>query len=217
MIKRWFRNQVLPMLVYWLYRLWTRSWRIRYYESDSLKSNLREKNTIIFAHWHGDELAITHLVPRYNIATMTSTSADGSLIDQVILRLGGATARGSSTRGAVSALRGLIRLLKNGHNASMAVDGPKGPYHQVKPGVFELARLANAIIIPVGVYAPKTLVFKKSWNKAHLPYPFSQFIVFFGEPLPLAKTYDPRDPGLARQLAQAISDASHQAAKLIAD
>ncbi len=211
------RSHILPWLIWAIYKSLALTWRITLVESEGLKRALKEKKTIIFAHWHGDELAIIHLVHHYQIATMTSTSKDGSLVDNVIRRLGGATSRGSSTRGGVSALKGLIRLLKDGHNASMAVDGPKGPLHIVKPGVFELSRLGDAEIVPVGVAASNPHVFRKSWNKAILPKPFSRVVIVFPEPWkPMSREVDIRSPELAGRLAQSLSDAHHQASKLIA-
>ncbi|MBX3020498.1 MAG: DUF374 domain-containing protein [Bdellovibrionales bacterium] len=163
---------------------------------------------MIFAHWHGDELCIVPLVTHYRIATMTSTSKDGALIDFVIRRLGGATSRGSSTRGGVGALKGLVRLMGQGYRASMAVDGPKGPLHKVKPGVFELSRLARAKIVPMGACASNAIIFHKSWNKAHLPKPFSRLTVTFGEPWPvLTRDDDAKDPALADRLAIEIAKA----------
>ena len=213
-----FRRVCLPWLVYWFYRLWTRTWRIRLDEPVSMKTLAHQSTPMIFAHWHGGELAIINLVPTYRIATMTSTSKDGSLVDHVIKHLGGATSRGSSTRGGASALKGLIRLLRQGFNASMAVDGPKGPLHKVKPGVFELSRLAKASIVPVGVESSSAIIFQKSWNKAQLPKPFSRVVVSFGTPWPVITAADDvRSQDLAQRLEQAISDAHHQAAKLIAD
>ena len=112
---------------------------------------------------------------------MTSTSVDGQLIDYVIRKLGGATAKGSSTRGGSNALRGLVSagLMEEGYRASMAVDGPKGPIYQVKPGVFELSKLAGAWIAPLGVANSSQFVFQKSWNKARLPKPFRSVVVCF--------------------------------------
>lgn len=213
-----FRRLVLTRLVWWSYRLWTRTWRLKVYESPELKALLEKHEPIIFAHWHGDEPAIIHLVTRYRIATMTSTSRDGALIDFVIRKLGGATSRGSYTRGAVGALKGLVTLMRKGFNASMAVDGPKGPIHKVKPGVFELSRLAKAHIISTGVASSSALVFEKSWNKASLPKPFARVVVVLGHPSGMvSKADDVRSPELSASLASHLSDAHHQAAKLLAD
>jgi len=207
-----FRRVFLPWIVYLFYRLWTFTWRVECIEPESLKRAKQNGERLIFAHWHGDELKIVPLVTRYKIATMTSTSKDGALIDFSIRKLGGATSRGSSTRGGIGALKGLIRLIGEGYRASMAVDGPKGPLHKVKPGVFELSRLAKARIVPVGAATDRAILFKKSWNKAELPKPFAKIVVWFGEPFEIiTKDESPKDESLAFRLEGEISKACQQA------
>ncbi len=209
-----FRQNVLPWLAWWFFWAWTRSWRIRTYEPPELIKAKERGERLIFAHWHGDELCILPLVTSYRIATMTSTSRDGELIDFLIRRLGGATSRGSSTRGGITALKGLIRLLQQGFRASVAVDGPKGPLHVPKPGVFELARLGVARIVPVGAVASKSIVFEKSWNKARLPRPFAKVYVHFLEPWEVAtKSMDPKSPELVHRLTEDIAKACKLAAE----
>lgn len=181
------------------------TWRVRLDEPAELKDLIRKGKPIIFAHWHRDELAIVQLVTHYRIATMTSTSKDGQLIDFVIRKLGGATSKGSSTRGGASALKGMVRLLRDRYRGSMAVDGPKGPIFQVKAGVFELSRLADAWIVPVGVASHPHYVFEKSWNKARLPKLFAKVIVTFGLPSKVGDQ-DVRDPALAESLATHIAN-----------
>lgn len=209
-----FRRYVLPWLVFFTYRLWTWTWRVRCVEPEGLTRAKQTGQPLIFAHWHGDELCIVPLVTAYRIATMTSTSKDGQLIDFVIRRLGGATSRGSSTRGGIGALKGLVRLLRDGYRASMAVDGPKGPLHKVKPGVFELSRLAEASIVPVGTSVDRAIVFHKSWNKAKLPKPFAKVVVHFLEPwAPVGREDDIKGSGLALRLESEIANACQRAAE----
>ncbi|MEK6555410.1 MAG: hypothetical protein AABZ31_09230, partial [Bdellovibrionota bacterium] len=99
----------------------------------------------------------------------------------------------------------------------MAVDGPRGPYHKVKPGVFELSKLCGAYVVPVGATCSSAIHFKKSWNKAFLPLPFSKVRVYFGAPIaPLTKDQDAKDVSRAEALGLEIDKASQQAAKLIA-
>lgn len=143
---------------------------------------------------------------------MTSTSKDGQLIDYVIRKFGGATSKGSSTRGAVGALKGLVRLMKKDeYNSSMAVDGPKGPIYKVKPGVFELSKLTKAVIVPVGVASHPHLSFEKSWNKARLPKPFAKIHVFFSRPLDLDME-DLKSKKNSDALGDAIANACDRAA-----
>lgn len=210
-----FRKYILPWFVFIVYRLWTASWRTTVVRSKGLELALREHRPVIFAHWHGDEMVIIPFVPIFKIATMTSTSKDGELVDFVLRKLGGVTSRGSSTRGGIGALKGLIRYMRSGeHNASMAVDGPKGPLHQVKPGVFELSKLTSSEIVPVGVACHSAKIFEKSWNKARLPWPFAKVVVVFAEPLPaIDRECSVNLEENGENLRAAIFDASQQALK----
>lgn len=176
-----------------------------------------QKRPVVLAHWHGDELALTYLVSKLRLATMTSTSGDGQIMDYVIRKLGGKTTKGSSTRGAVGALIGLVKHCKSGRPVSMAVDGPKGPYHKVKPGAFELSKLCSAAVVPVGVSVSSAHTFEKSWNKTFLPFPFARVEIYFGEPFgPLGKEDDAKSLDLAKRLTDGINNAGVQAAKSIA-
>lgn len=212
MTSRW----LLSWLVWFFYRLWTSTWRVRVIESEGMKLALEKGEPIIFAHWHGSELCIVHLVRRYKIATMTSTSKDGQLIDFTIRRLGGATSKGSSTRGGIGALKGLIRLVRSGYRASMAVDGPKGPIYKVKAGVFELSKLTSGRIIPVGAASSNAITFEKSWNKAKLPKPFSRVVIYFADAWePVGRERSAHDPDLAQRLEGEISNACQSAEELL--
>ena len=159
---------------------------------------------------------MTSLARFYSVATMTSTSADGEMLDKVVRLMGIRTSRGSSTRGGVTALKGIIDIAKEGPTPVVAVDGPKGPFHKVKPGVFQIAKALDAVVVPIGFHATRTHVFAKSWNKARLPLPFSKVVVVWGEPYPVHSDTDPRDHGLAETLEVQLAAAEHEARKLIA-
>ncbi len=210
------RKFILPVLIWALYSVWVRTWRIKIVESPGLKKAIQNKQPRVYAFWHGDELVMISLARFYSVATMTSTSKDGDLLDRVVRRLGVQTSRGSSTRGAVHALKGLIDLAKKGPTPVLAVDGPKGPYHVVKPGVFQLAKSLDAVIVPLGFQSSQTHIFKKSWNKARLPLPFSKVIVVWGEPIAVSVQEDSRDENLAQNLAFRLAAAEQEASKLIA-
>lgn len=207
------KNFFKKWTVWIFYCLLYKSWRIqKHYHPDFQALLETASSSFILAHWHGDELAVLHLVKDFKLATMASQSKDGQLIRFVIHKLGGSTTAGSSSRGAVSALKGLVRLIRAGHRTSMAVDGPRGPLHQVKPGVFELAKLSHCPIISVGVAASTKFVFKKSWNKALLPLFFSKVVIVFSKPLPaLGAQENPREAQLAKQLANSLFDAQQEA------
>jgi len=202
-----FRRYVTPVLVYLFYRLLRMTWRITLDECPAFQQALKNRDPVIFAHWHGDELGLIHMVKHYRIATITSTSKDGELMTQVLTWLGAVTARGSSTRGGANAMRGLIaHCRRNGNNVSFAVDGPKGPIYKVKPGIFEFSRLMHAPIYVASVGVSNPWIFHRAWNKAILPKPFSRVHVRIAEGMPMiTRDQDPRDAALAGRLEDMLN------------
>ncbi|MCF6178407.1 MAG: hypothetical protein L3J63_03330, partial [Geopsychrobacter sp.] len=61
-------------------------------------------------------------------------------------------------------------------------DGPKGPRHQIKDGVIQLARLTGRPVVPMAFVCSKGHRFA-SWDRFLLPFPFSRGVYSFGEPL----------------------------------
>ncbi len=209
------RGFFLGFLIFIIYRTLSLTWKFQVSEPDELKNDLQQKTPFIMAHFHGDELALVALSKHYRIATMTSTSKDGEMMNTVLFLMGAKTSRGSSTRGGVSALKGLIQLSKNGSNSSFAVDGPKGPLHEVKPGLFELSRLMKSKIYSGGVACNQAWHFPKSWNQTYLPKPFATIqVVWLGPLEPVTKLADPRSPELAKALQNQLFAARQQAGKL---
>lgn len=213
-----FRKYILPIIVFVFYRTLSATWRVRIIEPDSLKNALKKHEPVILSHWHGDELALISIVKRYRIATIASQSKDGELMSKVLKWMGAKTSRGSSSRGAVQALKGLLRLIKDGGNCSFAVDGPKGPIYKVKPGVFEISRLAGGNIYAAGVFCDRAIHFPRSWNKTYLPKPFAKVIIYWVGPMPaVSRDMDARNPDLALELEGLLHQARNQALKFIAD
>lgn len=197
---------ILPPLIWFIYRTLSLTWRVTLFEPESLKKDLSEGRPVIFAHWHGDEIPMISLIGKYKIATITSTSIDGDLMTRLVHLVGGVSVRGSSTRGGVSALKGLLRVVKDlKRNSSFAVDGPKGPIYKVKPGVFEVSRLMKAPIYSAGVSCSNAWVFPRSWNKTYLPKPFARIhFEWMGPMEPVSREQDPHNPDLALKLEEAL-------------
>lgn len=201
-----------------IYKLWSSTWRFEVVEPPEMTEYLKNNKPFLLAHWHGDELALISLSKKYKIATITSTSKDGELVNTVLRLLGAKTSRGSSTRGGVGALKGLLNLAKSGCNVSFAVDGPKGPIHQVKAGVFEFSRVRNFEIFCAGLHCENAIRFPKSWNQTYFPKPFAKIsLVWRGPVESVSKEQDPRDTNLAEDLRNQLFAAQQSAGKLFAE
>ncbi len=125
-------------------------------------------DVVFSGHWHGDELLLVSAFAGKKIAVMSSWSRDGTLMTLVLRWLGYKVSRGSSNKGGCAGLKGLVDAMKGGGAASLAVDGPRGPLHRVKPGVLKLAQLTGCPIVPVaGGYC--TLPFSPRYSPGQAP------------------------------------------------
>lgn len=213
-LKYFFWSYIAPLIVYVFYRCLFFTWRMRWKESPDMLQSFKEDKPVVLAIWHGDELALIHCGLRYKLCTLTSTSKDGEIMNKVLKGLKVKTSRGSSTRGAVQALKGVIRTVKQTNRSCVfAVDGPNGPYHKIKPGVFELARLLKLPIYTSGVAVDRAWHFPKAWNKTFLPKPFAKVSICWHGPYYLSEEQkNPRDPQLALNLEKFFDIAARDAA-----
>ncbi len=209
-------QRLIPYLVYFIHRLVSLTWRIIVIESESQKEDMKNKRPFVLAHWHGEQSGLVLVIRRYQVTIMTSLSKDGALMTKFVELYGAKTVRGSTSKGGASALRGMIRLSKEGFTPSISVDGPRGPFHDIKPGVFELSRLCNAKIYPGVVLASKRWDLTKTWDKSFFPKPFSKIVVYWGEPMgPVTKDQDTKSPDLARELLEKFEITRKNALKYI--
>jgi heptosyltransferase-1 len=147
----------------------------------------RPGQNVVFAFWHGDQFLPCYHHRGQQAAIMSSQSRDGEIQAGILRRFGYVTVRGSSTRGAEKALVETIRLVKKGHSGAFAVDGPRGPFHEIKPGIVYLAQKTGKVIIPVTACPQKYGVLKKAWDKYKLPRPFTKGVIVYGEPVEVRK------------------------------
>jgi len=159
------------------------TYRIRIIGIENEQRALKNHRNLIYASWHQRFFpGIALFCDRNPIAIMISQSRDGELIARVVAKFGWEPVRGSSTRGGVAALRRLRSLASKGYNFAHIVDGPKGPFGAVKPGLLHLARMVDKPIVPVITSAENRWVFN-SWDRFMVPKPFSRILVRFGDPV----------------------------------
>lgn len=210
------KNRLIGFALFVIYRALWITWRIRIHEPASLQKALAEKTPMVYAHWHGQIPGILYLLPRYHAAAIISTSKDGDFVDTMARLLGAKTTRGSTTRGGASALKGMLRLAKEGWRPALAIDGPKGPRHEAKPGIFEISRIMGGEIFPLLCAVDRAWVFHRAWDQTILPKPFAKIQVVWGEPLPaVGRDQDGRNPDLARALEANMHAAEEKARALL--
>ena len=203
---------LLGWLAWLLYRPLSFTWRVACSEPDAMRAAMRERHPFILAHWHGDELALLHLVKRYRLVTLASPSKDGRIMATVLRLMGARIVVGSSSRGGAAGLKGLIRLAREGYNCSFAVDGPRGPIYKLKPGVLEASRLLDCPIYYASVSCDRAFHLHRAWNRAYLPKPFARIHVQWYGPIgAIERCHDPRDPRVMARLEQLMLQAKREA------
>lgn len=117
--------------------------------------NLASLPQYIVAFWHDHLLLMLHARYRKPMTPLISQSKDGEIIARILEYYDVDSARGSSTRGGSGALRGLIRVAREGNNLAFTPDGPKGPPRIAKEGVVVAAQATGLPIVPIAFAAKK--------------------------------------------------------------
>jgi hypothetical protein len=154
----------------------------------------------IYCFWHRCVFAGGYLWRNRGIRVLTSRSYDGEYIARVIEKLGYRAVRGSSSRGAVSALRELQRELEAGEFVAFTIDGPRGPKYVAKPGPIHLSRTTAAPIFCFYVAVERAWILK-SWDAFILPKPFSRVHCYVCSPFVVPEDGD-HDAFRARMQAE---------------
>ncbi len=136
----------------------------------------------LFALWHGDFFPILYYCRNSGACVIVSRSPDGELLARILTRFGYRTVRGSSARGATRAMVDLTRVVSKGHDAAVAIDGPRGPRLEAKAGLLLLAKRTGCPIVPLGAAMAGYKEFR-SWDRFRFPYPFSRAVLVGASPI----------------------------------
>lgn len=140
------------------------------------------RTALVAVFWHGEFLVLPYLHRNSKIAIIISRSRDGDIATAVIKRYGFAVIRGSSTRGAESAARETVEYIQNHYTIGLTGDGPKGPYHELKPGPVWFAQKMGVPVVPVTVRF-RHCIRIKSWDRFFIPLPFTRGVFIYGDPV----------------------------------
>jgi lysophospholipid acyltransferase (LPLAT)-like uncharacterized protein len=139
---------------------------------------------------------------------MNSRHRDGQLISRAIRLLGIEVVRGSSTRGWVGGMRGLLAAHARGCDLVIVPDGPRGPRCRAKSGAIQLARVTGAPIYPVAYAASRAKILSRSWDWLCIPLPGARVTYVVGTPIRVARDASPDALEVARAaLEDGLNDA----------
>jgi lysophospholipid acyltransferase (LPLAT)-like uncharacterized protein len=139
---------VVPRLTWAVLRIMGFTWRFEVIAEEGstpvLFGNLTQPE--IYCFWHQCVLPGDIYFRRSRAVLLISQSFDGELITRTAQHFGYTVVRGSSSRGASEALRGLKQSILSGKSAIFTADGPRGPVFRTKMGPIKLAQMTGAPI-----------------------------------------------------------------------
>lgn len=171
-----------PFLAAGIIRLLRRMIRVDFVGEEIPREFWQRQEHVILAFWHDQLLLMVTGYRGPGAKILISASKDGELIARTMGYFGQGAVRGSSTRGGRAAFKAMLELAKEPFDLVFTPDGPKGPRHQLKEGVAQLARLTGRPVIPMAFACSRGHRFA-SWDRFLLPYPFSRGVFSFGSPV----------------------------------
>lgn len=131
--------------------------------------------------WHDLLLFPTFTARRSDLCCGLVSRHDGaSFLSTAIEMLGGKAIRGSSRKGANTALKQMLTQT-DGYHILITPDGPMGPRRQMKQGAIFMASNLQRRIVPTAYWASRVWRIKGSWTDIVIPKPFSKIMIVSGE------------------------------------
>ena len=179
--------RLADLAFYWITKATGGSSRFEVVDRENWDAVTAAGKTPIYVVWHDSIILSACFFQHRGVVIMASKSFDGEYIARFVKRMGFGVIRGSSSRGGARGLIEMIRAIKDGHPMAFTIDGPRGPRHEVKPGPIMLARKTGNPILPL-VIQPRKHWTLGSWDKMHIPRPFSRAVLIFGTPIYVSGT-----------------------------
>lgn len=174
---------VLTLLNYLLIKGISLTMRTRFSGEAPVRKMLESNRPFVMAFFHGRQFLLVHQIRKWPNTVMLNISYLGEIMARTLRMFGYVVVRGSSKRSANRVLAELIRNVRGGRIAIFAVDGPRGPYREFKPGAVFAAKKLGVPLVPVTTAAWPGLTLTKLWDRFLIPLPFSRGLVLFGEPV----------------------------------
>ncbi len=166
---------------------------------------------VIMAFWHSRIVLMRFGYRGPKACVMNSIHRDGEIMTRVLKRFGIAAVRGSSSRGWVGGLKGMVEAYRLGYDLIVVPDGPRGPYQHAKSGVLQLARATGAPVYPT-TYGAAWHTRIGSWDRLMIPFPFSRVVYVVGSPISIPAETTPAQLEQKRQeLEESLRTITEQA------
>lgn len=143
----------------------------------------------IYVFWHEHILFPLYLRGHCDLAMLLSRHRDADVLERVAHHLGFECVRGSTYRGAASAIRELSRRSRHKH-LTITPDGPRGPRRRLAQGAVYLASRLGRPLVVMGFGYDRCWRLP-SWDRFAIPKPFARARAVVSPPIHVP-------PGLGR-------------------
>ena len=214
-------TQVIICRICWAYiKLVYMTSRVEWVIDDKAQAFMRGEENATLAFWHGRLLMMPYVRPNNKqMHVLISDHNDGRLISQVMTYFSIDTVKGSSSKdgkgkGAMAAVKGMLRILKNGENICITPDGPRGPFQEAAAGVVHVPSKTGVAVIP-SAFSSSNAKRLGSWDKFMLPLPFGKLVYTIGEPCLIPPKLDAQAAEAARlEVQKCLTETTNLADKL---
>jgi hypothetical protein len=189
--------------------------RIKVIRGDEIFQEIvNQKKSVIFSFWHNRIFFLSYFLYKFchkkglHLSVLISQSKDGDFIAGVVHGMKGRTVRGSTSKGGFSAIKGLLRSIRENYAVVTTPDGPRGPKYKFQSGTLYISSMGKIPIVPISCSFDNAWVFK-SWDNFMIPKPFSRVFVSIGQPVQIpADVSEDQNPDYQKNLEDILANLS---------
>jgi lysophospholipid acyltransferase (LPLAT)-like uncharacterized protein len=188
----------------WLYAKLVRitaRWKI---EGSAHRAAALAHGRVIYALWHQDGPCFCAAMAGEDSRRLSLMVLGGRKLDFFLgfADLEGFRAHATGNRAQTAAAMAEVRNdVRAGCWSAITPDGPIGPPRVCKPGIVDIAREVDGVVLPLGISCSRHIQ-TRNWDGARLPLPFARFELGFGPPIVAAAYAD--DEVLRRTIERGI-------------
>lgn len=152
------------------------------------------KGSLVLIFWHDRLFAMAPILKYIGLqirySAFVSASRDGILLQTICHRYSACEVIAVAHDKRHQALRVMIQQLTEQRRVILLTpDGPRGPPHVIKPGLFFAARKTGAPVVAIS-WSASSFWQMRSWDHLMIPKPFSRIVVQFSQPIILEKSME---------------------------
>ncbi len=171
-------------------RLARASWRRGHVGMEVVDQALARRERLLVVFWHAKHISLFPLVEGFDAWILTNRSFRGQVIAALAGHFGYHSIFLDCKHG--QELQELLDGLLQKHPClAIAVDGPLGPLHRVRPSLVRLASELKLLVVPLSVAAHPKIVMRGRWDKMEIPLPFSRILLGVGKPFKVPPDVQP--------------------------